>query len=126
MSSKQTKRRYVKVLARLNVFSVTFSFFMPEMLLFSTLMSSFFCSCLHVLSEWSAAFSSQGRTHPVISAFSSPWSHGPLTKRTCGIWSSRVHSLTQPRHSSSVGVAKVIKGTINASRGSTSVCSCST
>lgn len=34
MSSKQTKRRYVKVLARLNVFSVTFSFFIPEMLLF--------------------------------------------------------------------------------------------
>lgn len=46
----------------------------------------FFCSCLHALSVWSVVCSSQGRTRRVTSASSSPWSHGPLTKRTCGIW----------------------------------------
>ncbi len=44
------------------------------------------CSCSHVSSAWSVACSSRGRTRRVTSAFSSPWSHGPLTKRTCGIW----------------------------------------
>lgn len=51
-----------------------------------SLSSFFFCSCLHVLSAWSAACSSQERIHHVISVSSNPWSHGHLTKRTCGIW----------------------------------------
>ena len=58
-----------------------------NVLIFKVLMLiCFLRSCLRALSAWSVACSSPGRTRRVTNAFSSPWSHGPLTRRTCGIW----------------------------------------